>query len=180
MSMRCIEVCFDMFEIMDVDQKCFEMFLKSFAKEFQVENQKNGLWKLVSLTMRLRSQTHARRMALQGCFSSYWKSMRLSFLDATLDAWWFPARFSRNATFFQSQSSMRLTMRLTYQTHRRRMKLQNRFSSYWNFMRLTMRLSLRCKPQTHENPEMFFQGSESSNLCSFVRYRLSLIPIPWV
>ena len=144
-----------------------ECFRSVLYLKYRLKTQKNSHWKPVRLTMRLRSQTHARRMALQGCFSSLWKFIRLSFLNATLDAWCFSVRFSRNASFSSHWNSMRLTMRLTSQTYQRRMKLQNRFSSCWNFMRLTMRLKPKMQPQMHENPEWFSKFKKVLKLFKF-------------
>ena len=167
MSMRCIEVCFDMFEFIDVDQKCSEMFLKSFAKELHVENPEKR-------SLEADESYHASQVLdaceTHGSLGVFFQLLEIhasQFLRCNLRRMVVSGEIFQKNNVFQSQSSMRLTMCLTSQTHRRRMKLQNRISNYWNFMRLTMRLSLRRKPQTHENPETFFQVSENYRFKQF-------------
>ena len=93
---------------------CYVTVLKCFAKEIRVENpEKQPLEAGVSYHASQDLDAYETRMALQGCFSSHWKAMRLSSLDATLDAWVFPTSFFRKSPFSNHRSSMRLTIRLT-------------------------------------------------------------------
>ena len=62
-------MCFVMFELVDTERKILRMFLRCFAQEISGENPEFSCLKTVRLTMRLRTWTHARRMALQGHFS---------------------------------------------------------------------------------------------------------------
>ena len=80
-------MCFDMFELVVIERKIFSMFLKWFAKKISGE-------KPFFLLLEDRVSYHVSQSidtcemhGSLGVFFSHWKTICLSFWDATLDAW---------------------------------------------------------------------------------------------
>ena len=119
--------------------KCLDVFCyvwagryrkKDFENVFEVFCIENFRWKaFFSAAGRpyvLLCVSDHRRMILQECFFSHWKAMRLSFWDATLDAW-FPSKFS--ATFLPPPTTTLFTNSSPFSSHFHSNSIRN-----WNII----------------------------------------------